>query len=485
MTTEEIFQSNPNITPPQRQVGMLTIFRLGLFNMGLGLMAVLTLAVLNRVMISELGIPATITGGILATSLFVSPARVWFGQLSDRKPLFGRHRTGYVRLGTAVFSLAVFLAVQAMWQLGAVVRNNGGWLWNAQTIGWSAVLCLIMAVYGLAVSSSSTPFTALLVDITEESRRSKLISVVWSMLMVGIVIGGITGSVVFKKIEASGVNAGNIPLEVLQPTINTVFAIVPFVVIALAFIATWGVEKKYSRFARDNSATNREDSITIAQAIEVLTTSRQTGIFFTFLSILTIGLFMQEAVLEPYGGEVFGMSIGETTKLNSFWGMGILFGYAVTGFKIIPAIGKKHTTKIGCIAVALCFGLIVLAGFTQQPKMLQSAMIFFGIAAGIATVGGISLMLDLTATETAGTFIGAWGLAQAMSRGLATFFGGVILDIGKNIFTSTLMSYSLVFIIQAIAMLVAIAFLDRVNVKEFKENTNKGLAAVMEGDLDG
>jgi len=484
MTIEDISRSNSNIIPPQPQVRMLTIFRLGLFNMGLGLMAVLTLAVLNRVMISELGIPATITGGILATSLFVAPARVWFGQLSDRKPLLGRHRTNYVRLGTAVFGLAVFLAVQAMWQLGAVVRDNGAWLWNAQTIGWSAILALIMAIYGLAVSCSSTPFTALLVDITEESRRSKLISVVWSMLMVGIVIGGITGSIVFKKIEASGVNAGKIPLEVLQPTINTVFAIVPFVVIALAFVATWGVEKKYSRFA-NNTTTNREDSITIAQAIKVLTTSRQTGIFFTFLSILTIGLFMQEAVLEPYGGEVFGMSIGETTKLNSFWGMGILFGYAVTGFKIIPVLGKKYTTKIGCIAVALCFGLIILAGFTQQPKMLQSAMVFFGIAAGIATVGGISLMLDLTAAETAGTFIGAWGLAQAMSRGLATLIGGVILDIGKSIFPTPLMSYSLVFIIQAIGMLVAIAFLDRVDVKEFKENNNRILATVMEGDLDG
>jgi len=484
MTIEDISRSNSNIIPPQPQVGMLTIFRLGLFNMGLGLMAVLTLAVLNRVMISELGIPATITGGILATSLFVAPARVWFGQLSDRKPLLGRHRTNYVRLGTAVFGLAVFLAVQAMWQLGAVVKDNGAWLWNAQTIGWSAILALIMAIYGLAVSCSSTPFTALLVDITEESRRSKLISVVWSMLMVGIVIGGITGSIVFKKIEASGVNAGKIPLEVLQPTINSVFAIVPFIVIALAFVATWGVEKKYSRFA-NNTTTNREDSITIAQAIKVLTTSRQTGIFFTFLSILTIGLFMQEAVLEPYGGEVFGMSIGETTKLNSFWGMGILFGYAVTGFKIIPVLGKKYTTKIGCIAVALCFGLIILAGFTQQPKMLQSAMVFFGIAAGIATVGGISLMLDLTAAETAGTFIGAWGLAQAMSRGLATLIGGVILDIGKSIFPTPLMSYSLVFIIQAIGMLVAIAFLDRVDVKEFKENNNRILATVMEGDLDG
>ena len=65
MTIEEISNS---ITRPKRQVGMLTVFRLGLFNMGLGLMAVLTLAVLNRVMISELGIPATLTGGILATS---------------------------------------------------------------------------------------------------------------------------------------------------------------------------------------------------------------------------------------------------------------------------------------------------------------------------------------------------------------------------------------------------------------------------------
>jgi MFS transporter, BCD family, chlorophyll transporter len=485
MTIKDISQSNPNIIPPQLQIGMLTIFRLGLFNLGLGLMSVLTLAVLNRIMISELAIPATITGGILATSLFVAPARVWFGQLSDNRPLWGKHRTNYVLLGTAVFGLIVFLAVKVIWQLGAVVRDNGEWLWNTQTVGWSAILALLMAVYGLAISCSSTPFTALLVDITEEEKRSKLIAIVWSMLMVGIVIGGITGSIIFKNIEVAGVSAGNIPLTVLQPPINSVFAIVPFVVMALAFIATFGVEKKYSRFINNNQVNNREDSITIARAIKVLTTSRQTGIFFTFLSILTIGLFMQEAVLEPYGGEVFGMSIGETTKLNSYWGMGILFGYGVTGFKIIPVLGKKYTTKIGCIAVALCFGLIILAGFTQQPKMLQSAMVFFGIAAGIATVGGINLMLDLTAAETAGTFIGAWGLAQAMSRGLATFFGGLILDIGKNIFATPLMSYSLVFVIQALAMLVAIAFLERVNVKEFKENTHQALSTVMEGDLDG
>ena len=69
----------PKITLP-------TVFRLDLFNMGLGLMAVLTLAVINRIMISELAIPASVTAGILAMSQIIAPARVWIGQLSDAKP---------------------------------------------------------------------------------------------------------------------------------------------------------------------------------------------------------------------------------------------------------------------------------------------------------------------------------------------------------------------------------------------------------------
>ena len=94
------------------RVNLLTMFRLGLFQMGLGILAVLTLGVLNRVMIAELAIPATITAGTLAIALFVSPTRIWFGQMSDAKPLFGFHRTGYVWIGAALFALTLPLAVQ-------------------------------------------------------------------------------------------------------------------------------------------------------------------------------------------------------------------------------------------------------------------------------------------------------------------------------------------------------------------------------------
>ena len=112
-------------------------------------------------------------------------------------------------------------------------------------------------------------------------------------------------------------------------------------------------------------------------------------------------------------------------------------------------------------------------------------MVLFGIAAGIATVGSISLMLDLTAATSAGTFIGAWGLAQALSRGLATFIGGIFLDIGKNIFAVPVLSYGLVFAMQIFGVIWAIAILDRVDIAEFKDNTGKALSTVMEGDLDG
>ena len=481
MTTSE-YDNSPIAYNAPRKVGMLTIFRLGLFNLALGLMSVLTLAVLNRVMIAELAIPATITAGVLAISQFVAPVKVLFGQLSDTKPLFGTHRTGYVRTGAIVFSLIVFFAVQVVWQIGSQVEADGGWLWNSQTIGWSALLGLIMAIYGIALSSSSTPFTALLVDISAEEDRSKLVAIVWSMLMVGIVIGGITGKKLLDNINPDP--QGNIPLESLQPTINSIFAFVPFLVIAFVFIATWKVEKRYSRFAKREQNNNPEENITFKESFKILTSSRQTGIFFSFLSLFTISLFLQEAVLEPYGGEIFGMSIGETTLLNSFWGMGILLGYGATGFLVIPRLGKKLTTQIGCSFVALSFVLIILAGFTQDETILKSAVFLFGIAAGIATIGGISLMLDLTASKTAGTFIGAWGLAQAMSRAIAISLGGILLDRGKGMFGGdNVLAYASVFAIEALVMAIAVFILSSINIQEFQDTTNKAIATVMEDDL--
>ena len=478
MAIEDTFDTqSPALTLPK--VNILTMFRLGLFQMGLSMMSILTLGVLNRVMIKEIAIPATLGSLVLAIPYFIAPTRILFGQVSDAKPLFGYHRTAYVWMGAGIFAIAAFLIVQVIWQLNNSGISDTTEIWSIATIGWLAVLSLVFAIYGLAICASGTTFAALLVDISEEDNRSQVVGIVWSMLMVGIIVGAIISSSLLKQLD------GNAPLADLQSAINRLFLIVPSIVFGLSIIATVGVEKKYSRFLNRSILSNREDNISLSSAWKILTASPQTGLFFTFLLVMTISLFMQDPIIEPYAGEVFKMPLADSTKLNVFYGTGILISYGVTGFFIVPRLGKRKTIKLGCILVAVAALLIGFSGFSANPSILKVSLVIFGLATGFVTTAAVSLMLDLTIAEAAGTFIGAWGLAQSISRGIATVVGGTVLDIGRQLLPDNLvLAYGLVFTLEAVGMLVSIGFLNRVNVKEFKTNTKKAFASVLESDLD-
>jgi BCD family chlorophyll transporter-like MFS transporter len=478
MAIEDTFDTqSPALTLPK--VNILTMFRLGLFQMGLSMMSILTLGVLNRVMIKEIAIPATLGSLVLAIPYFIAPTRILFGQVSDAKPLFGYHRTAYVWMGAGIFAIAAFLIVQVIWQLNNSGISDTTEIWSTATIGWLAVLSLVFAIYGLAICASGTTFAALLVDISEEDNRSQVVGIVWSMLMVGIIVGAIISSSLLKQLD------GNAPLADLQSAINRLFLIVPSIVFALSIISTVGVEKKYSHFFNRSTSSNREDNISLSGAWQILTASPQTGLFFTFLLVMTISLFMQDPIIEPYAGEVFKMPLADSTKLNVFYGTGILISYGVTGFFIVPRLGKRKTIKLGCILVAVAALLIGFSGFSANPSILKGSLVIFGLATGFVTTAAVSLMLDLTIAEAAGTFIGAWGLAQSISRGIATVVGGTVLDIGRQLLPDNLvLAYGLVFTLEAVGMLVSIGFLNRVNVKEFKTNTKKAFASVLESDLD-
>lgn len=473
------------------KIGLLTMFRLGLFQMGLGIMSLLTLGVINRVMIDELKVIPWVAAVAIAMYQFVSPAKIWFGQMSDSKPIKGYHRTVYIWIGAAFFTSLSYLALQVAWKLGQSIQNIG---WEWRTDIWAIVLGLVFACYGLALSMSSTPFAALLVDISDDDNRSQLIGIVWSMLMIGIVIGAIISSQLLNTPEICGpsimtYNSSQgskiVDISVLKNTVNPVFVLMPMIVLGLCLISTWGIESNYSRFSTRSNHSQREDQITLKESLKVLTASRQTFVFFSFILILTLSLFMQDAVMEPYGGEVFGMCISETTQLNAFFGMGTLFGIGLTGFLILPKLGKKQTTKIGCIFSIICFILIIFSGVMESQDLLKFGLLLLGLASGTITAGATSLMLDLTVAETAGTFIGAWGLSQAMARGFSTVLGGVILYIGKSIFSAPVFSYSLVFLMQSIGMLFAINVLKYVSVKEFQNDAKSAISVVMEGDLEG
>jgi BCD family chlorophyll transporter-like MFS transporter len=457
------------------RIGLVTMVRLGLFQAGLGMMSVLMLGILNRVMISELAIPPLVAAGVIAMHQLVAPARVWFGQLSDAYPVGGTHRTGYVWLGAGAFALLAWGVVQVTWQVAAQIAL--GWTWV--TWAWVAVLGLGFALYGLAVSASSTPFAALLVDISDEDNRSQLVGVVWSLLMVGIIAGAIAGGRLLKQVDVDAATA------VVQASVNRLFTLVPLGVAGLAVLSTAGIERRFSRYRLRSQVVEREDQITLGRALRVLTASPQTGLFFSFLLCMTLGLFMQEPVLEPYGGTVFAMPIAATTQLNAYWGMGTLLGLGVTGFWVVPRLGKRPTTLLGCGLAALGFLGIMLAGWVRQVWLFTLMVFAFGVASGVTTTGALTLMLDLTLAETAGTFIGAWGLAQALARALATLCGGGLLELGSNWFgAESFWAYVPVFGTQIVLLLTAATLLRTVDVKLFTERTRMALGELLAEELE-
>lgn len=462
------------------------ILRLGLFQACLGCLAVIFAGLLNRVMLTELGFPGLLVGGSLAFEQVVAPSRVLFGQISDSHPFAGRHRVPYVLLGTALFCGLAMLAVPLIFAVGRVLHQGSA---GASALAVVA-LAALFACYGLAVSLATTPYLALVIDRTREAERSRAVGLIWCMLTVGIVVGAILISLSLRSLD------GVRDPRLLETTLSTFMARVAMAVMVLTVIATWGMESPASApglaMGLDGSSEgrSREDGVTLAQAWTLIRSSRQVLIFFAFLILFTLALFLQDPVLESYGAQVFGMAIGATAQLNAFWGVGTLVGLLVAGLWIVPALGKLATARLGCQLIAFSLLLLLLCGITASVPALQLVMVLFGLAAGIGTNGALCLMLDLTLPEVAGTFVGVWGLAQALSRAAGKVIGGGLLDLGRWITAGGASrgsdaGYPAFAVVLGIELLVAVAallMLQRVNVRQFRHDTGQSLAKVLQAE---
>ncbi len=429
---------------------------------------------LNRVMLSELAFPGLLVGGALAFEQFVSPSRVLFGQISDAHPLGARHRVPYVLIGTALFCLLAVASVPLTFLVGRLLEEGRQ---PGLALGIAAI-CGLFALYGLAVSLATTPYLALVIDRTTEQERPRAVGIIWCMLTVGIVVGAVAISLSLRSLDGVDDPA------VLQSTLQRFMATVAAVVMLLTVVATWGMETP-ARHGPSDQPSRREDAIGLRQSWALITSSRQVLIFFSFLILFTLGLFLQDPVLESYGAQVFAMPIASTAQLNAFWGIGTLVGLLVGGLWVVPRLGKLASARLGCQLIALSLLLLIVAGFTARVPFLQAVMVLFGLAAGVATNSALCLMLDLTLPQAAGTFVGVWGMAQALSRALGKVLGGGLFDIGRALplGPGPYGPFALVLGVEFLIALAALVMLGHVNVRQFRDDTGRSLSRVMAMEL--
>ena len=463
----------------QPSLGLPNTFRLGLFQGCLGCLAVVFAGLLNRVMLSELGFPGLLVGGALAFEQFVAPSRVLFGQISDAHPWAGRHRLPYIWLGTSLFCGLAVLSVPLIFHVGRLLEAAS----QPELALGIAALCGLFALYGLAISLAATPYLALVIDCTSEAERPRAVGLIWCLLTVGIVIGAISINLSLRSLD------GITDPALLEPVLLGFMGRVAAVVLVLTVVATVGIEPSNKQLDIAAGGQRREDSITLAQSWVLVSSSRQVLVFFSFLVLFTLGLFLQDPILESYAADVFGMPIAATASLNAIWGIGTLTGLLLAGLWIVPKFGKLATARLGCQLILVSLVFLALAGLAPRVPVLQVVMLLFGLAAGIGTNSALVLMLDLTLPEAAGTFVGVWGMAQALSRALGKVLGGGLLDLARflqqafELAPSVYLPYALVLSVEVLVAFGALVLLRSVNLRQFREDTGRSLSKVLALEL--
>ena len=443
-------QSKPKTVP---RYSIRRTMRLSTFQIGSAMGDILVTSIWNRVMIANFGIPAVPVSLLIALRYLLAPLSIYAGYLSDSKPRFGLQRTPYIWFGRGLMIISLPLLGLSLVRLGSD---------QADVLGWAFALFSSL-LYGIGLLISGSPYLALVRDSAPPEKQGLAISTVETVLIIFFAIMGITFS---------------LWMEVYDERIFWEMLLVTMLVGGFFwFFAIAGVEKR-----QGEGREPQKRAITRAQfkeALRKIWLDQRTRAFFFFLSLATMAAWAQDAILEPFGADVFGLTAGSTTRFNSYWQTATvvtLVSSAVIWRKQPPERQNKSTAG-GLLVMTAGMLLLAAASFTGQRRLIELSLLIFGAGFGVYTFGGLSLMAVMSADKTAGLYLGLWTVSVVVFKGLGTFLGGGARDwLFLHIGLPADSSYGLVFTLEAIGLLGAVLILSRVDVLGFAQDAGRPLS---------
>ncbi|MEM7489080.1 MAG: MFS transporter [Pseudomonadota bacterium] len=383
------------------------ILRLSLFQVSVGMAAVMLLGTLNRVMIVELGLPALLVAAMIALPVLVAPFRALLGFRSDTyKSAIGWKRIPYLWFG-------------ALWQFGGLAIMPFALLIlgdydqiEVPPGAGEALAGLAFLMTGIGMHMTQTAGLALAADRADDATRPRVVALLYVAFLAGMLVSSVLIGWLLRDFDG---------VRLIQVVQGTAVA-----TLVLNVVALWKQESPRPMSRAERAAPAPQ----FGAAWNDMSRGGMAGRLLAVVFLGTMAFNMQDVLLEPYGGEILGLSVSNTTLLTATWATGALLAFGLAAKWLAQGINPTRMAARGVLVGIGAFSAVIFA------SPLGSAPLFFAGAAGIGFGGGLFAVATLTTAMTLpvsdiagrGLALGAWGAAQATAQGLSTALGGAIRD---------------------------------------------------------
>jgi BCD family chlorophyll transporter-like MFS transporter len=376
------------------------LLRLALFQVSVGMAMVLLNGTLNRVMIVELGLPAWLVASMIALPLLFAPFRALIGHRSDtHRSVLGWRRVPYIWFGTLMQFGGLAIMPFALLLMGRP---------DTYALGAGASM-LAFVLTGAGFHTTQTAGLALACDLAPDETRPRAVALLYVMLLFGMMISALVIGRILEDFTPTRL------VQVVQGAAALTFV--------LNITALWKQEARSAAVAAPSAPRPP-----FAEVWAEFVARKNTARLMVATGLGAAAFAMQDALLEPFGGEILGLTVGATTGLTAAWAFGTLAGFALSSRGLGRGTDPLRISGYGLVTGIAAFLLVLFAWPLSAPLLLVAGAFTIGLGVGLFSVGTLVSAMALASDEGAGLALGAWGAVQAGCSGLAIALGGILRD---------------------------------------------------------
>ena len=393
-----------DVATPELPLGRL--LRLSLFQVSVGMALVLLVGTLNRVMIVELDVPASLVGIMISLPLVFAPFRALIGFRSDvHRSALGWRRVPFIWKGTMLQFGGFAIMPFALLVLAGQGESGHLPVWIGQL---GAAIAFLFVGAGLHMVQ--TVGLALATDLAPAQDQPKVVGLMYVMLLAGMI--------------ASALVFGHALTEFTPGRLVQVIQAAAVVTVVLNVVAMWKQE------TRDRARANAPvEDASFRDAWNVFISGRNARLRLVAIALGTMGFGMSDVLLEPYGGQVLLFDVAETTKLTATLAAGGLIGFVFASKVLARGFDPFRMAAAGAALGIPAFAAIIAAAPLGSAGLFVAGTFLVGVGGGLFSHGTLTATMSLAPREQTGLALGTWGAVQATAAGIGLALGGIIRDL--------------------------------------------------------